>query len=303
LTHEETMLARLLADHLGAVTGAAAQLARSRARELEAEQALVVGRERERELALVIERHGRRQRALAEVMARPARVASYSPAAHDALFAAERLGESERAVAMLVPPGVDAMPWAAVMHLASPRSGGALVAVDATMPADQLVERWQAAETSPFEVARDGTLVVVDPQRLPPEAQRLCGAQLPGDVGLVLVVPGRAALESLDEHLRARVGERVLALPALAERAEDLRALALHHLSRIGERVRARPYGLSLRAQQLLNDYEWPGNDAELEAVLLRAALGCGDGDVIDAADLARIIGRSDPAKPLRSAR
>ena len=79
-------------------------------------------------------------------------------------------------------------------------------------------------------------------------------------------------------------------MPALAERAEDLRALALHKLSRIGLRLRGEPYGITLQAQELLNEYGWPGNDAELDAVLLRAALAAG-GDAITAEELAAVIG------------
>lgn len=292
LSYEETRSARLLADHLGAVTGAAAQLARSRTRELEAENAMRDAERRVEQLGAVIERQARRQRALSEMLARPARIASYSPAAQTALTSAERLGETGEGVAIVGPPGVDPLPWAAVVHLASPRRDGTLLVVDAVLPGDQPIERWMTPTSSPFDAARDGTLVIVDPHALPLETQRYIGTQLPADTGLIVVLPAfEDSLESLDPHFVEHLGARTLTLPTLAERAEDLRALGLFKLSRMGARIRGRPYGLSLRAQALLNEHAWPGNEDELEAVLLRAALATGDDDVVQEDTLARVIG------------
>lgn len=292
LSYEETRAARLLADHLGAVTGAAAQLARSRTRELEAENAMREAELRVEELAAVIERQARRQRALSEMLARPARIASYSPAAQTALTAAERLGERGDGLAIVAPPGVDPLPWAAVVHLASPRRDGTLLVVDAALPGDQPIESWMTPSSSPFDAARDGTLVIVDPHALPVETQRYVGTQLPADTGLIVVLPAlESSLASLDPHFVEHLGDRTLTLPTLAERAEDLRALSLFKLSRMGARIRGRPYGLSLHAQALLNEHAWPGNEDELDAVLLCAALATGDGDVVSADTLARVIG------------
>lgn len=291
LSYEETRKARLLADHLGAVTGAAAQLARSRSRELEAEGSMRQAEDRVSELEALLERQARRQRALSEMIARPARIASYSPAARTTTLRAERLGESTRGIAIVAPPGVDPLPWAAMVHLASARADGTLLVVDATLPADQPIDRWRNPESSPFEAARGGTLVIIDPQALPEETQRYVGTQLEDDMGLIAVLPVFAnALDAVDDHLAERI-TATLELPTLAERAEDLRALALHKLSRIGARIRGRPYGLSLLGQELLNEHAWPGNEDELDAVLLRAALVTGDDDVVQHTTLQDVIG------------
>ncbi len=295
LSYEETRSARLLADHLGAVTGAASQLARSRAREIEADNAMREAEGRAEELRAVIERHARRQRALSEMVARPSRVACYSPAAQTALLRAERLGQAGGGVAIVAPPGVDPLPWAAVMHLASSRADGTLLVVDATLPADQPIARWMKPKLSPFDAARDGTLVILDPHALPVDTQRYIGTQLSDDIGLIVVSPPfENALASLDEHLLERV-DATLELPTLAERAEDLRALALHKLSRIGARIRGRPYGLSLYGQQLVNEHDWPGNEDELDAVLLRAALATGVADVVEEHTLRHVLGEEQP--------
>lgn len=296
LSHEEVMLAHRLAAHLGAVTGAAAQLARSRARELEAEHAVQQAADRVDELRGVIVRQGRRQRALAEVLVKPLRIAVYSPAAQSALLEAERLGRSHEPFALVAPPGVDPLRWAAVAHLVSDRRDGTLLIVDATSKDEQALERWQDPETSPLEVGRDGTIVILDAPILPEEVQRFVARNTPPRTGLV-VVRGerRVGDEELEENLRRAVGERVARLPPLAERSEDLRALALHELSRIGLRLRGAPLGLSLRGQALLNEHHWPGNDAELSAVLLRAALVT-RGDVVSEEVLERMLG--DDAHP-----
>jgi hypothetical protein len=297
LAYEEVVLLRRLADHLGTATGAAAQLARSRAREQEAEIAMARAEAQVSELTDAIERSGLRQRALSEHLARPAQVASYSPAAQTAHQEAERLGQGGLPVTLVAPPGVETICWAAVIHLASARKDGTLLVVDATVPGEQSLERWSEPSESPLQVAREGTLVILDAHVLPTETQRYIGSALASDAGIVVVLPSTVdamvAAELIDEHLADRLGDRALVLPLLAQRAEDLRALALHKLSRIGVRLRARPFGLTLPAQQVLNEYPWPGNEAELEAVLVRAALKT-DGDAVDAEQLAEVIG--DPS-------
>ena len=54
-----------------------------------------------------------------------------------------------------------------------------------------------------------------------------------------------AALTSdeMSERLADRLGDRAVALPTLADRAEDIRALTLEHLGRIGVRERKRRSG------------------------------------------------------------
>ena len=137
-------------------------------------------------------------------------------------------------------------------------------------------------------------MLVLAPHLLPRDTQRYIAMQLPDDVTLLLALPdGLAALaeqDGLEENLLDRMAGQGVTLPGLADRAEDLRALALHILATLGQRVRGREYGLSLAAQELLNEHYWPGNDAELEAVLLRAVLET-HGDVVDKTTLTTMIG------------
>ena len=91
----------------------------------------------------------------------------------------------------------------------------------------------------------------------------------------------------MSERLADLLGDRAVALPPLAARAEDLRALAMEHLSRIGVRLGARPLGLAPRALAALLEHAWPGNDAELYATLLKAALAT-EGEVVGPRELAK---------------
>ncbi|WP_437329697.1 hypothetical protein [Sorangium sp. So ce381] len=331
MTLEEVSGLRAVADRLGAVIAVSAMLSGSRGREVAARRE---AEERAREVSRLeraVAQGAGRFRAIAALLARPARAAAYSPAARAALEQLERLGVAGGPVTLLTAPGIDAVAWGAVVHLTSPRAGGPLAIVDGAAPLPEgfaqafaqargaapardergaapardepsaiegssgtptALALWRDPDSSPIEAARGGTLLVLDAQALPSEVQSYLGAALPDDVGLVVAVPqtvdALAATGQLSERLADRLGDRAVALPSLSSRAEDLRALALDHLARIGVRLRGRPFGLDLRALQAVLDHPWPGNDAEMGAVLLRAAL-VAKGDVVGESELAAI--------------
>jgi len=294
LSCDEVSAFRRLADHLGVASGAAAQLARSREQEMAAGNTVrdVTGK-----LARIVDQRRLelgRHRAETALHARRLEVACYSPAAHAARVALEALAAGGADCTLATPPGVDARPWAAAFHLASPRAEGPLFVVDATREHEHALALWMDADRSPIAGARSGSLLVLAPHLLPRDTQRYIAMQLPDDVTLLLALPdGLAALaeqDGLEENLLDRMAGQGVTLPGLADRAEDLRALALHILATLGQRVRGREYGLSLAAQELLNEHYWPGNDAELEAVLLRAVLET-HGDVVDKTTLTTMIG------------
>ncbi|WP_437717902.1 hypothetical protein WME95_16360 [Sorangium sp. So ce327] len=334
MTLEEVSGLRAVADRLGAVIAVSAMLSGSRGREVAARRE---AEERAREVSRLeraVAQGAGRFRAIAALLARPARAAAYSPAARAALEQLERLGVAGGPVTLLTAPGIDAVAWGAVVHLTSPRAGGPLAIVDGAAPVPEgfaqafaqargaapardeaaaiegsagtpsALALWRDPDSSPIEAARGGTLLVLDAQALPSEVQSYLGAALPDDVGLVVAVPqtvdALAATGQLSERLADRLGDRAVALPSLSSRAEDLRALALDHLARIGVRLRGRPFGLDLRALQAVLDHPWPGNDAEMGAVLLRAAL-VAKGDVIGEKDLAA-IGFAPPPEPASGA-
>jgi len=319
LSLEEVRLLRELADRLGAVIGVSSALARSRARELEAKAAAdrlageVARLEAERD------RDEGRREAIARMLERPARAASYSPAARAALSQIERLAEVGRPITLLSAPGVDAVAWAALGHLSSPRGKGPLTLVDGTSAAEHDLGRWRDVVASPLRAAAGGTVAILDAHALPAEVQSYVGAALDEDTGMIVSVAATidalVASGRMSERLADRLGDRAVALPTLASRAEDLRALALEHLGRIGVRLREQPLGLDPRALLALLEHTWPGNDAELYATLLRAAL-LTEGDVIGVRELEqigfplpqvgeerRISGMIPAARPQRAAR
>jgi transcriptional regulator with AAA-type ATPase domain len=300
MTLEEVRQLRALADRLGAVIGASASLSRARQRELEARAEIERQRAEAAHQKAVIARDEGRLQAIARLLERPARLASYSPAARAAVEQIERFAEAGRPVTLLSAPGVDAVAWAALAHLSSPFRSGPLTVIDGTNPAEHDLSRWRDPDASPLRAALGGTLAIIDAHALPAELQSYIGAALleaaqaeaREGTGIVVSVPATVdalvAAGQMSEHFADRLGDRAVALPTLAARAEDLRALAIEHLGRIGVRLQSRPLGLNDRALVALLEHTWPGNDAELSATLLRAALVT-EGDVIGVRELERI--------------
>jgi DNA-binding NtrC family response regulator len=100
-------------------------------------------------------------------------------------------------------------------------------------------------------------------------------AELPNLVGLGrLIIGTRLQLDSpeaaarLSPKLRRWCGPPIQ-LPSLAERADDLEALAMYFFGRTPS---PRPFcGISAEAIQCMRAYSWPGNGSELEAVIAEA--------------------------------
>ncbi len=114
----------------------------------------------------------------------------------------------------------------------------------------------------------------------------------PLDVQLALTAsaPPEALAEQgrLDGTLAARLAdarESPVALPRLRDRAEDLRAILTDRLAREGLRVLGRPVGIEHAAYARLVEYPFPGEDAELAAIVQRLVAGC-TGELIRAADV-----------------
>jgi DNA-binding NtrC family response regulator len=300
---EEARAIRVLADRISALLAVSSALARSRQRELDAQQRVAqLGQENER-LEGIITTDAERNRMLPERYADAVRRTAYSAAARLALDQLERLGRQNAPVALIAPPGVGAAGWSSVVHLASPRSAGPLVMVDGTRSTDHDPQHWENVRASPLQLAEGGTLVILNLAALPSEVQQLLIGRLvhapsstesssvprPGLVATVssppptLVEAGR-----LERSLARWLATSTVELPALANRGEDLRALALDQLARAGMQARGEPFGIDPAALRLLLEHDWPGNDLELADVLLRAA-ATATGPVVTAQDLARI--------------
>jgi DNA-binding NtrC family response regulator len=234
-------------------------------------------------------------------LAQPLRSKVYSPAGTMALEQARRTGALGVPLTLLAAPGLDPVPWAAVAHLAGVRATRPLVVVHGTDTEEHDLKRWRDPEASPLSLADGGTLLAVDVQALPRMVQDFIAASLservapsgaasPLDVWLAVSVPATVdalvAAGRLSAVLADWLGDRALALPPVDSRPEDLRAMVLDHLSRVGARLRGEPLGIDDRALAILMEHSWTGNDVELADVMLRAAL-CATGSRVTLEDLA----------------
>lgn len=301
MTLEEARAMRLLTDRLSALFSVSSALARSRERELTAtRRANQVDAERAR-LERIIDSSASRHRASAELVARPVRTAAYSPAARFAIHEVERAGGTAEPLSLITPPGVDAAAWGAIAHAASPGRGGPLVVIDGAIAEGHDEELWRSGDRSPLALADGGTLVILDAAALPLNVQEWIARppkRATDDVASVvppamLVVSLRRPVAELlaegriSRNFAARLRQTV-ELPTLASRTEDIRAMVLERLAAWGMRRRGEPLGIAPSALAMLIEHEWPGNDAELTDVLLRAS-EVAEGKVVTAADLAAI--------------
>jgi DNA-binding NtrC family response regulator len=166
------------------------------------------------------------------------------------------------------------------------------VVVDGASATEHDLGHWQDELRSPLRLADGGTLVVLDLPTLPAEAQEYLARAISSAKSHASSVPPAGLIATTRggvPALFARLaGNREIALPALADRAEDLRALILDSLAREGLRKSGEPLGVDFSALRLLSEHTWPGNDLELESLLRRAA-AVASGTVVTAADLAVI--------------
>ena len=81
-------------------------------------------------------------------------------------------------------------------------------------------------------------------------------------------------------------GLTAIRIPPLRERKMDISSLALRFLTDACERTGVGPYGISTRMIAAYHDYDWPGNAAELKAIIESA---------VSTAALARFRGKVFP--------
>lgn len=127
-----------------------------------------------------------------------------------------------------------------------------------------------------WEQAGSGLLYLAQAAALDPEvAQQLVERfTQPGSPRVVFAgdEPPSKSLAGL-EGIQAAIGDRAIHLPPLRERQADIAPLARHFARKLAERYEAGQVGFDAEALQQLGQYQWPGNVAELEALILRAAI------------------------------
>jgi hypothetical protein len=303
VTLEEVRALKDTADHLAAACRARGTQTRMLARAHDA--TIRADAEAERVNRLLHERAldvGRDALAAAR-LARPATVGVYSAASRMALEALERRTAVGAPIAVVAPSGVDPVPYLARAHLEGARRESPLVLVDATSAREHDLARWTDPAASPLALADRGMLVLLDGAALPVDVQQLLARCLsekrapwerPDPLDVQLAVTGvhppdeLVAQARLDGALASRLADARTApveLPRLRDRPEDLRAILTDRLAREGLRVLGRPVGIDHSAFGRLVEYPFPGEDAELAAIVQRLVAAC-TGDVVRAGDV-----------------
>lgn len=283
MTLEEAVAARRLAERISGLLSITSALERARRRQLEAQRQAEQWEASFNRIDGVLK--GERQRHLdsARALARPLNVAAYSAAVRLLLREMELQTQHAEVVTLVSPVGVAAEAWAARLHIGWERSGP-LFCVDAGDLDARSEARWAAVDASPLSLCEGGTLFIRDVDLLSPTAQEHLVKQLmrrweatgpvpaPRLVVSVRQPPSALVATGLVPLLAPWLGKHVFQLPSLAERPEDLRALVLDASSRSSRGPERMPLGVDRAALQVLLDYPWPGNDAELRDVMDRAA-------------------------------
>jgi transcriptional regulator with AAA-type ATPase domain len=143
------------------------------------------------------------------------------------------------------------------------------------------------------QAAGAGTVYLREPSRLPRDVQQRLSGLLAADdgrgprvlAGLCADPDEEARAGRLLDELAARLATLVVRLPPLRERRDDLPRLVERLLERAGAATGKQVTALAPAAWEALHSYPWPGNVAELYAVLV-GACGRAAGERIDAGDL-----------------
>jgi DNA-binding NtrC family response regulator len=154
-----------------------------------------------------------------------------------------------------------------------------------------------------FESADGGVIFLDEIGELSPGAQakllrvlqdhrvRRVGSSVSRDVDLRVIAATNRDLRSMvregefREDLYYRLAVVEIALPALANRREDLPLLERYFVERFAAEYKKPIAGLTRRAQGRMATYSWPGNIRELESVIGNACM-MADGKFVDISDL-----------------
>lgn len=237
-----------------------------------------------------------------------------------ALHELERVAPSQASVLLLGESGTGKELFARALHLSSPRRDAPFIKVNCAAIPDSLLESELfgyergafTGAASPragwFEQADGGTIFLDEIGDMPLAMQtkllrtlqegtvvRLGGKrEIKVDVRLVTAthrdLESAVARGSFRQDLYYRISVVPIRLPALRERREDIRTLALHFVNRANQ-ANQRNVHLTPAALARLEAHPWPGNIRELGNVIERLVL-LSDSTQVSAAELERFLPR-----------
>ena len=241
-----------------------------------------------------------------------------SPALLRAIGELERVSEANASVLLLGESGTGKELFARALHLASPRHDKPFIKVNCAAIPESLFESElfghekgaftgaSAARAGWFEQAHTGSIFLDEIGELPLAMQakllrtlqegtitRL-GSMRERSIDVRLVAATHRNLEQLvaeglfREDLFYRLNVIPIRLPSLAERSEDIPAIALHLLNHANQ-THQRNVNLSADAIAALQDQPWPGNVRELGNVIERLVL-LSERTIVRARDVAAFL-------------
>jgi two-component system response regulator GlrR len=228
-----------------------------------------------------------------------------NPVMEDVLAKARLVADSEASVFIYGESGTGKELLARAIHNASPRAGGAFVAVNCGAIPEPLLEselfgHVKGAFTGAvrdhkglFQTAHDGTLFLDEIGDMPISLQvkllrvlqerrvRPVGSahEYPVDVRVISATHRDLAAEmaagKFREDLYYRLNVVALTLPPLAERRDDIPLLANHFLARLAEKYKKSIGRFAPEAIDLLVKAAWPGNIRQLYNVVEQSVALC----------------------------
>ena len=244
----------------------------------------------------------------------------------------ERVAGADVSVMLLGASGTGKELLARGLHDASPRRGGAFVAINcAAIPETLLESELFGHEKGAFtgavkttegkiELAAGGTLFLNEIGDVPLALQvkllrflqerviERIGGRKPIAVDTRIVCATHQDIDAMvadgrfREDLYYRLAEIVVRIPSLAERPGDAGLLARHFLAKYARTMNPLVTGLAPDARAAIDAWGWPGNVRELENRIKRAVV-MAEGKSITAADLDLDGGGDDSTINLKAAR
>jgi DNA-binding NtrC family response regulator len=215
-----------------------------------------------------------------------------APAINDLRQRLERIREGRASVMLIGEPGSGRELCARYLH----RPNSSWVAPEDPAALETGLQQALAAATN-------GTLFLRAVDTFTAGQQRGMVAQLPalsqGNVRLVSTahpsIAQRVADGSFDTRLYSALAQATLRVPSLREHLEDVPEIATLMLDRLVETKQVPLRAMSTAALNRLRQYPWPGNLAQLEAVVKSAAL-LAAGDEIIPSDVTAALATGDEA-------
>lgn len=248
------------------------------------------------------------------------------PACSELKQAARRAARTASSVLILGETGTGKELLAQAIHAASPRASGPFVAVNIAAVPESLLEAEffgvaagaytgadKRGRDGKFKLADGGTLFLdeIGDMSLALQAKLLRALQerefepvgsnrlVAVDVRIIAAtsrdLEQMVAANQFRADLYYRLNVITLKTPPLRERPEDMALLADYLIELICRQQGMALHGISTPALNRLLQHDWPGNVRELANVLERALL-MSDGDVIECADLDRVMPKAKAA-------